>query len=163
AGIRSEIAAETERLGHEAENARLELEVELKARRDDSAKEHLARHQEAVAQTQKYLDDANAELAEVTRRTNGVRSEGEAIEKEMRSEVKTARKEAENSAREIVRTAEDRAAAIIEDAEERTRRLVADAEERLSQIRIERKAVAGYFESLRSVLTQAEQVTAETE
>ena len=43
------------------------------------------------------------ELAEVTRRTNEVRSEGEAIEQEMRSEVKAARKEAEVSAREIVR------------------------------------------------------------
>jgi hypothetical protein len=141
----------------------MELEVELKARRDEAEQEHLARHQEAVAQTQKYLDDANAELAEVTRRTSEVRSDGEAIEKEMRSEVKAARKDAENSAREIVRSAEDRAAAIIAEAEERTRTLVADAEERLSQIRIEREAVAGYFESLRSVLTQAEQVTADSE
>jgi hypothetical protein len=35
---------------------------------------------------------------------------------------------------------------------------VADAEDRLAQIKIERDAVAGYFESLRGVLTQAEQV-----
>ena len=39
---------------------------------------------------------------------------------------------------------------------------MADAEDRLSQIRIERDAVAGYFESLRGVLTQAEQVAADT-
>jgi DNA-binding TFAR19-related protein (PDSD5 family) len=48
----------------------------------------------------------------------------------------------------------------VTDAELRTRVLVADAEERLSQIRIERDAVAGYFESLRGLLTQAEKVTA---
>ena len=38
---------------------------------------------------------------------------------------------------------------------------MADAEERLAQIRIEREAVAGYFENLRGVLQQAEKVTAD--
>jgi hypothetical protein len=37
---------------------------------------------------------------------------------------------------------------------------VDDAEDRLSQIRIERESVAGYFESLRGALTQAEEATA---
>jgi len=35
---------------------------------------------------------------------------------------------------------------------------VSDAEERLDKIRIEREAVAGYFENLRGLLTQAETV-----
>ena len=52
-------------------------------------------------------------------------------------------------------------ARFIDEAEARTAKLVADAEERLSQIRIEKEAVAGYFESLRNVLQQAEKVTAE--
>ncbi len=47
------------------------------------------------------------------------------------------------------------------DAEKRSAKLVSDAEERLAQIRIEREAVAGYFESLRGVLSQAEKVTQE--
>jgi DNA-binding TFAR19-related protein (PDSD5 family) len=37
--------------------------------------------------------------------------------------------------------------------------LVAEAEQRLAAIRVEREAVAGYFESLRGVLSQAEKVT----
>jgi vacuolar-type H+-ATPase subunit H len=59
-----------------------------------------------------------------------------------------------------VQDAEARATALVAEAEKRTRALVADAEERLSQIRIERDSVAGYFESLRGLLTQAEKVTA---
>ena len=50
---------------------------------------------------------------------------------------------------------------MIKDAEKRTADLIADAEERLSQIRIEREAVAGFFESLRTVLSQAEKVATE--
>jgi hypothetical protein len=37
--------------------------------------------------------------------------------------------------------------------------LVADAEDRLGKIRIEREAVAGYFENLRGLLSQAEAVS----
>jgi DNA-binding TFAR19-related protein (PDSD5 family) len=37
---------------------------------------------------------------------------------------------------------------------------VSDAEDRLSKIRIEREAVAGYFENLRLVLKEAERVSA---
>ena len=50
---------------------------------------------------------------------------------------------------------------MVSDAEARSATLVSDAEERLAKIRIERDAVAGYFESLRGVLTQAEKTTAE--
>ena len=46
-------------------------------------------------------------------------------------------------------------------ADARAKRLLSDAEGRLAQIRMERDAVAGYFESLRSVLTQAESITSD--
>ena len=55
--------------------------------------------------------------------------------------------------------AEHRARAIVAEAEERSSRLVAEAEDRLAKIRIERDAVAGYFENLRGVLSQAESLT----
>ena len=54
--------------------------------------------------------------------------------------------------------AEARAKALIADADKQSKQLVADAEDRLAQIRLEREAVAGYFESLRGVLSQAEKV-----
>jgi hypothetical protein len=49
----------------------------------------------------------------------------------------------------------------VKDAEQRSAKLVSDAEERLSKIRIEREAVAGYFESLRGVLTEAEKISSD--
>jgi vacuolar-type H+-ATPase subunit H len=61
----------------------------------------------------------------------------------------------------IVREAEAKAASMIDGAEKRTRAIVADAEDRLSQIRIERDAVAAYFEGLRGVLAQAERAAAD--
>jgi hypothetical protein len=72
------------------------------------------------------------------------------------------RDKADEEARERIAAAHDQARKLIADAEERTRALVADAEDRLSQIQIERDAVAGYFESLRGVLTQAEQMAADS-
>ena len=68
---------------------------------------------------------------------------------------------AQASAKETVKAAEARARALVKDAQKRTAALVSDAEERLAKIRIEREAVAGYFESLRSVLTEAEKITAD--
>ena len=106
-------------------------------------------------QTQKFLDDANAELAETIARTAESRAEAERLETKVRTEIAKVRDKADEEARERVAAAHDQARKLIADAEERTRALVADAEDRLAQIKIERDAVAGYFESLRGVLTQA--------
>ena len=67
----------------------------------------------------------------------------------------------EQTAERIIREAEDRANEMLREATESTRALVTDAEDRMKQIRVEREAVAGYFESLRSVLSQAERVSNE--
>jgi uncharacterized protein YjgD (DUF1641 family) len=135
--------------------------VELKARRDEAEQDHLTRHQQAVAQTQKYLDDSTKQLADTNARTVELRALNEKLDAGARDEAKVQRSAANDEAERIVREAEERAAALLADTETRTRELVTDAEDRLAQIRIERDAVAGYFESLRSVLTQAEKVNAD--
>ena len=119
-------------------------------------------YQQGVAETKKFLDEANAELADAVARTAASRAEVERLETEVRAEIAELRTRAEDEAHSRVQAAHDQARKLIADAEERTRALVADAEDRLSQIRIERDAVAGYLESLRGVLTQAEQVAADT-
>jgi cell division septum initiation protein DivIVA len=159
--VRKEAYDAAELQNRESEQARIDLDIELKARRDEAEKEHLALHQEAVAQTQKYLDEANQQLADAIRRTNDKRLEADTVEAAARSDAKAVRRQADETAAEILGNAEDRAKAMTDEAEERTAKLVADAEDRLSQIRIERDAVAGYFESLRGVLQQAEKVTAD--
>ena len=57
-------------------------------------------------------------------------------------EIAKVRDKADDEARERIAAAHDQARKLIADAEERTRALVADAEDRLSQIKIERDAVA---------------------
>ena len=153
---------EVSRMRREIEQARIDLDVELSAKRDEAEQELLAAHQEAVAQTQKFVDDANAELAEAVARTAESRAEAERLEAKVRSEIGEVRDRADEEARQRIAEAHEQARKLISDAEERTRALVADAEDRLSQIRIERDAVAGYFESLRGVLSQAQQVAADT-
>jgi cell division septum initiation protein DivIVA len=71
----------------------------------------------------------------------------------------SARERAEETAQDILTDAEDRAKTMVDEAEEKTSRLVSDADDRLAAIRLEREAVAGYFESLRGVLSQAEKVS----
>jgi len=61
----------------------------------------------------------------------------------------------------VLSEAESRAKALVAEAESRAAALLGDAENRLTQIRSERESVAGYIENLRSVLAQAESVTAE--
>ena len=55
------------------EEARIDLELELTARRAEAEAEYLAKHQEAVALTQKYLDEANANLSNALTRANAAR------------------------------------------------------------------------------------------
>jgi len=114
-----------------------------------------------VSQTKKFLDDAARQLAETNQRTLELRVLNDQLDTGARNEAKAEKKLADDTAERVVRDAEEKARAILAESELRTRALVSDAEDRLSQIRIERDAVAGYFESLRSVLTQAERVTSE--
>ena len=106
----------------------------------------------------RFQTDADAQLAETTARTVELRALNEQLDTGAREEAAAQRKLAEDNAHRIVRDAEKKAKALVAEATKRTRLLVSDAEDRLGQIRIERDAVAGYFESLRSVLTQAERV-----
>ena len=108
--------------------------------------------------TQKYLDEANTQLADATRRAADKRLEADTLEAAGQANEKASRIRADELAAEILANAEARGASLVAEAQERTDALVADAEERLAKIRIERDAVAGYFTNLRTVLTNAEQV-----
>jgi hypothetical protein len=130
----------------------------MKARRDEAEQEYLARHQEAVASTQRYLDDANAQLADAIRRAADKRLEADAVEMTIEVDGRKRREAAETEASQLVSDARERAQAIVTEAEQRSAQLVRDAEERLAELREERDAIAQYFESLRGALSSAEPV-----
>ena len=101
------------------EQSRLDLEMELKARRDEAEKEFLSGHQEAVAQSQKYLEEANRQLAETTPAAPPSSAvQADTIADQAPAEAKELRDKAQASAKETVKAAEARAKALVKDAAE---------------------------------------------
>ena len=94
----------------------------MKARRDEAEQDYLARHQEAVASTQRYLDDANAQLADAIRRAADKRLEADALEMTIEVDGRKRREASETEAAKLVADARERAAAIVSEAEERSAR-----------------------------------------
>jgi hypothetical protein len=130
-------------------------------KRDAAEQELLASHRDAVALARTLQADAERQLQETRERTSELRALNEELATGVREEVRLQTDRAAEDADRVLREAQTRARALVASAEEQTRALVADAEERLTQIRIERDAVAGYFESLRSMLHQADSVPGE--
>ena len=91
------------------------------------------------------------------------RAEAEALDRSSKDQAEAVRAHADATARSVLENAETRAAALLRDAEERTTAMVDEAEDRLARIRVERDAVAGYFEGLRGVLSQAETLSTRDE
>ena len=114
-----------------------------------------------MQQTQKYLDDANRQLEETIARERETRLLVDGVEERVRVESKATKDRADAAAAEILATADAAAKKTVDEADSRSEQLVSDAEERLAKIRVERDAVAGYFEGLRGALSQAEKTAAE--
>ena len=98
--------------------------MELTSRRDEAERELLAQHQESVAQMQRYLEDANRQLAEAVAHTAQKQSESDDLDARLRDEAKEQRHSAATTAAEILANAEARAKAIISDAVNRSDTLV---------------------------------------
>lgn len=138
------------------------IEADNAARIDEAEAGFLARHQEAVTQTQKYIDDAQVQAA--LARTNAAERERIALEIETEA-IETARvlrEEAANRVSALASDAESKAKKIFADAQERSEKLLAEAEATVADLRVEREAVAAHFEGLRLLLGQASDVMSET-
>ncbi|MGK2855202.1 MAG: hypothetical protein ACSLE3_14050, partial [Microbacteriaceae bacterium] len=65
---------------------------------------------------------------------------------------------ADETAQRIVSDAEKRARQLVREAKEQAAAAIAEAEDRLAEIRLERDAIAEYFQNLRGILGTAEEV-----
>jgi len=146
-----------------SERARIDLELELTARRDEAEAEYLRKHQEAVATTQKYLDDANAQLSLALTRTNTARLEAETLEAAARSMTKSVTENARAKAEATIASAEAEARQIISDAHKQATLSLREAENRLRKIVTERDAIAGYLENLQALVDHAAKANKESE
>ncbi len=140
----------------------LKIDADRAARIDEAETEFLARHQEAVAQTQKYVDEGLVQAA--VARTSALERERAALELEKEAVDVAHALRAETDARvaELITNAEERAASLVSDAENRATAMLSEAESAVANLRVEREAVAQYFEGLRLVLGQASDVMSET-
>jgi cell division septum initiation protein DivIVA len=138
------------------EQARIDLNLELTARRAEADAEYLAKHQEAVAATQKYLDEANAVLSQARLRADAASLEAETLEAAARSVNKRTTDEARAKAEAILLGAETEARSILAEARAKA---VAEAKtmaKRIAKLKVERDAVAVYLKNLKAVVELAE-------
>lgn len=140
----------------------LRIDADRDARIDEAEAEFLARQQEAVAQTQKYIDEAQVQAA--VARTQAAERERVAIELEQEAvrEAHSLHERATARVAHISAEAEEKASRLISEAQDRASAMIAEAESALADLRVEREAVAQYFEGLRLVLGQASDVMSET-
>ena len=134
------------------DQARIDLELELTARRSEAEADYLRKHQEAVHQTQKYLDDAKAQLQAAITRTNAAQLEAETIESAARSINKATTDAARDQAEQMIAMAEAESRQIVADAKNRAARELDDANSKLAKLEIERRTVGSYLEHLEKVV-----------
>ena len=144
-----------------SEQFRIDLELELTGRRSEAEADYLRKHQEAVAATQKYLDDAQVSLATAKVRANAARLEAETLEAAAKSVNKRTRDEAKEQAEQTLVNAEAEARAIIAEAENKARNEVRRLKTAIAKLNNERDAVSIYLRNLRAVVDTAEQSIAE--
>lgn len=142
-------------LARAAEQARADLDAELAARRAEAEKDLLDTHQKAVELNNRFISEADAQLIETRERLTALRGEQKKILAAIEEANRLGRNAAEKAASEALGVAEDRASEIIRLAEIEATTRVAAAERRLVELRAERDTIAGYIESLRSVVGDA--------
>lgn len=138
------------------EQARIDLELEITARRAEAEAEYLAKHQEAVAATQKYLDQANAVLSQSKIRADAAALEAETLESAAKSVNKRTKDEARAKAEAILVAAEAEARSIIADARARSIAEENALKRGINKLKSERDAVAVYLKNLRDVVDVAQ-------
>lgn len=134
-----------------SDQARVDLELELTARRAEAEQTYLRKHQEAVAATQRYLDDANAQLALAITRANAARLEAETLEAAARSINKKLTEETRNKVDAMIAAADAESRQIITEANSLAAANIREAENKLRRLEVERDAVSQYVQNLKSV------------
>ena len=134
------------------EQARIDLELELTARRAQAEEEYLRKHQEAVAATQKYLTEANDVLSQARLRAQAAALEAETLEAAAKAVNSRVKEEARAKAEAILVAAEAEARSIISDARAKTMAETNALKKSIANLKVEREAVATYLKHLKTVI-----------
>jgi hypothetical protein len=137
-----------------SEQARIDLNLELTARRAEAEAEYLRKHQEAVAKTQRYLDDANAQLSNALTRVAAAKLEAETLEAGAKSINKTSTEQARAKAEQIIAAAEAEARNIIAGTKSKVAERLTQLEEAERKLTNERDSILVYLNNLKQVIDQ---------
>jgi len=140
-----------------SEQARIDLNLELTARRAEAEAEYQKKYQEAVAQTQKYLDDANTQLSTALIRLSTAKLEADAIETGAKSDNKMFVEMARKRADEIIANAEIEARSILASTQTKVAQRLHDLEAQERKITHEKSSILVYLENLTAVIEQIKQ------
>ncbi len=155
AKLKHENDKQAEKLAHIAEQARFDLEAELSARRAEAERELLDAHQKAVELNNRFLKEAESQLAETKSRLGALRQEHQKITAAIDEANRSGKAQAQAESAELITQAQKQAREIVEAAEHEATSRVAAAESRLVELRAERDTIAEYVESLRAIVAGA--------
>ncbi|MBU6144290.1 MAG: hypothetical protein KGQ56_02335 [Acidobacteria bacterium] len=137
-----------------SEQARIDLNLELTARRAEAEAEYQRKYQDAVAKTQKYLDDANSQLSNALTRVAAAKLEAETLEAGARSINKSSTEQARLKAEQIIAAAEIEARNIISGTQSKVAERLSQLESAERKLKHERDSILVYLENLKQVIDQ---------
>ena len=137
-----------------SEQARIDLDLEMTARKAEAEKEYQRKYQEAVSQTQKYLDDANSQLSTALTRVATARLEAETLEAGARSINKKIVDEAREKAEAIIAAAELEARTDLADAQAKVAARLHKLDNEERKLALEKEGILTYLNNLKQVIDQ---------
>jgi len=141
-----------EQLQQQAERARVDLDMELGARRHEAEQELLDAHQKAVELNESFQREASQQLDDTKARLRQVRDDHKKLTVAIEELNTHGKADAEKAARKVIAKAEKKATSLIEDAEKTADEKIAAMEARLIELRSERDTIADYLASLKEVV-----------
>lgn len=160
AEIRAQVHRETEQaralateLSQRTTQARIDLEAELKGKRDESEQEALRIYQAAVAQAQAMTEEGSKALADSTARAAELLSEAERVSREARDFQDETRQESNKRATDLINQSRRRAEALSRKAQGYADNALKDARERLTRLADERDQVTEFLASMDKLMS----------
>jgi len=135
-----------------SEQARIDLDLELTGRRAEAEADYQRRYQDAVAKTQKYLDEANSQLSNALTRVAAAKLEADTLEAGAKSINKASVEQARVKAEQIIQAAELEARNIIAGTQSKVAERIAELENAERKIKHERESILVYLENLKAVI-----------
>jgi chromosome segregation ATPase len=147
--------AEIARLIGEADRQKLDLVVEVSARRHELEQQLLEQHRDIIAQNEAYLNAANEEFTKLQKDLTSLKKEYNRLEPEVLKIREMAIVESKEAARSTIDAANAKARQIVGAARNDAKRELDNAAQRLAEIAAERDAIASYIGDLNTAVAQA--------